>query len=165
MPAEVETKVVETKVVEKQLVVFDLVGESYGVDISSVREIIQMQAVTAVPESPEFVEGLINLRGVVIPVLDLRKRFGLESAEHNQDTRIMVVDCKGQDIGIVVDSVAEVLRISSELIEPASSVVTGADSQYLRGIVKLQDRLVILLDVELLLSEDAAALESIAKKG
>ncbi len=156
----------EVVVTEKQLVVFNLAEECYGVDISTVREIIQMQTVTAVPESPPFVEGIINLRGVVIPVVDLRKRFGLDTIEHNQDTRIMVVNCKGQDIGIVVDSVTEVLRISSDLIEPASSVVTGGDAQYLQGIVKLQDRLVILLDVELLLSnEDVALLASVTKEG
>lgn len=163
MPGEVVTTN-EVAVTEKQLVVFDLVGECYGVDISTVREIIQMQTVTAVPESPSFVEGIINLRGVIIPVVDLRKRFGLDTIEHDKDTRIMVVNSKGQDIGIVVDSVAEVLRISSDSIEPTSAVVTGGDAQYLQGIVKLQDKLVILLDVELLLSnEDAALLESVKR--
>jgi len=141
-------------VTEKQLVVFDLAGEHYGVDISSVREIIQMQTVTRVPGSVSFVEGMINLRGIVIPVVDLRKRFGLDSAEHDKDTRIMVMHCKGQDIGMIVDSVTEVLRIQSDSIEPPSSVVTSSDSEYLLGTAKLTDRLVILLDTDRVLSRE-----------
>ena len=138
---------------EKQLVVFDIAGEHYGVDIAAVREIIQMQSVTAVPDSARFVEGLINLRGVVIPVVDLRKRFGFAATEYNKDTRIMVISSRGQDIGMIVDSVTEVLRISSDSIEPTSNVVTNADSRYLLGTAKLPDRLIILVDVEQLLSD------------
>jgi len=152
-------------VTEKQLVVFDLAGEHYGVDISTVREIIQMQTVTRVPGSTSFVEGMINLRGIVIPVVDLRKRFGLDSAEHNKDTRIMVMHCNGQDIGMIVDSVTEVLRIQSDSIEPPSSVVTSSDSEYLLGTAKLTDRLVILLDTDRLLSrEDVTAITDLASR-
>lgn len=142
----------ETSVItEHQLVVFDLAGEHYGVDIATVREIIQMQTVTKVPGSSSYVEGLINLRGVVIPVVDLRKRFGFESMEKDKDTRIIVINCNNQDIGMIVDSVAEVLRITSDLIEPPSSVVSNSDLHCLLGTAKLPDRLVILLDVEALL--------------
>ena len=137
---------------EKQLVIFDLDGESYGVDIANVREIIQMQTITRMPASVSFIEGIINLRGVVIPVVDLRKRFGLESTEHNKETRIMVVHRQGQDIGMIVDSVTEVLRTTSDLIEPISSQVTTIDSKLLVGIVKLADRLVLLLATDLILS-------------
>ncbi len=137
---------------EKQLVVFDLAEEGYGVDIGSVREIIRMQEITKVPRAPDFVEGVINLRGRVIPVIDLRKRFGFEATEMTKDTRIVVVDIGGQDIGVVVDAVTEVLRLSADKVEPASSVITTSDSEYLLGIAKLDERLIILLDLQQALS-------------
>ena len=139
---------------EQQLVVFDLDSEAYGVDISAVREIIRMQDITRVPRTPEFVEGVINLRGKVIPVVDLRKRFGLTEGERNKDNRIVVVDIGGQDIGVVVDAVTEVLRIFTSAIEPPSSVITSADSEYLLGIAKLDDKMIILLELETVLSEE-----------
>ena len=142
----------QTTEAEKQLVVFDLADEGYGVDISSVREIIRMQEITKVPRAPEFVEGVINLRGKVIPVVDLRKRFGFPESDATKDTRIVVVDISGQDIGVVVDSVTEVLRIGADAVEPPSSVITTADSEYLLGIAKLDTRLIILLDLEQALS-------------
>ena len=147
------TMTVDTAQAEKQLVVFDLASESYGVDIDAVREIIRMQEITRVPRTPEFVEGVINLRGKVIPVVDLRKRFGLAVGEENKDNRIVVVDIGGQDIGVVVDAVTEVLRIPASAIEPPSSVITSADSEYLLGIVKLADKMIILLELESVLSE------------
>ncbi len=147
----------ETMASEKQLVVFDLAAEAYGVDISSVREIIRMQEITQVPRTPEFVEGVINLRGKVIPVVDLRKRFGFEAEEATKDTRIVVVDIGGQDIGVVVDAVTEVLRVSADAVEPPSSVITTADSEYLLGIVKLSTRLIILLDLQQALSSIESA--------
>ena len=137
---------------EKQLVVFDLADEGYGVDIGSVREIIRVQEITKVPRAPDFVEGVINLRGRVIPVIDLRKRFGFETTEMTKDTRIVVVDIGGQDIGVVVDAVTEVLRLSADKVEPASSVITTVDSEYLLGICKLEERLIILLDLQQALS-------------
>ena len=137
---------------EKQLVVFDLAEETYGVDIGSVREIIRIQEITKVPRTPDYVEGVINLRGKVIPVIDLRKKFGFKKAEVTKDTRIVVVDIGGNDIGVVVDAVTEVLRLSSGAVEPPSGVITTADSDYLLGIAKLESRLVILLDLQKALS-------------
>lgn len=139
---------------ELQLVVFDLNGEAYGVEIESVREIIRLQEITRVPRTPDFVEGVINLRGKVIPVVELRKRFGLPVAERNSETRIVNVDIGGQEIGMVVDAVTEVLRITSDSVEPPSSVITTADSGYLKGIAKLPDRLIIMLDLDQVLSTD-----------
>ncbi len=139
---------------EQQLVVFDLADEGYGVDISAVREIIRLQEITQVPRTPEFVEGVINLRGKVIPVIDLRKRFWLTVEAESQDNRIVVVDIGDQDIGVVVDAVTEVLRIPTDSVEPPASVITTADSDYLLGIVKLDSRLIILLDLRKVLSED-----------
>ena len=131
---------------EQQLVVFDLSTEAYGVDIGAVREIIRLQDITRVPRTPEFVEGVINLRGKVIPVVDLRKRFGLPAEEESKENRIVVVDIGAQDIGVIVDAVTEVLRIATESVEPPASVITTADSEYLLGIAKLDSRLIILLD-------------------
>jgi purine-binding chemotaxis protein CheW len=137
---------------EKQLVVFALAKEAYGVDISTVHEIIRMQAITKVPRAPDFVEGIINLRGKVIPVVDMRKRFGLTVSQQTKDSRIVVVDISDQEVGMVVDAVIEVLRIPSESVDPPSTVITTSDSTYLQGIAKLEDRLIILLDLEQILS-------------
>src|SRR3982074_2872548 len=128
---------------ERQLVVFQL-----GAEFSRVHEIIRLQPVTRVPRSPEFVEGVINLRGKVISVINLRRRFGLPPAEHTRASRIVVVDINDQVIGMVVDGVSEVLRVHTSTIEPPSPAVAGIDSEYLQGICKLAERLVILLDLD-----------------
>jgi purine-binding chemotaxis protein CheW len=142
---------------ERQLVVFDLNEEAYGVDISQVREIIRMQEITRVPRAPEFIEGVINLRGKVIPVVDLRARFSMPGTERTDEHRIVVVDVDGQDIGMVVDAVTEVSRIPSDSIEPPSSVITTDDSEYLTGIVKTDDKLIILLDIAKVISDSEAS--------
>ncbi len=141
---------------ERQLVVFDLNEEAYGVDISQVREIIRMQEITRVPRAPDFIEGVINLRGKVIPVVDLRARFSMPSTERTEEHRICVVDVDGQDIGMVVDAVKEVSRIPSSSIEPPSSVITTNDSEYLTGIVKTDEKLIILLDIAKVISNSEA---------
>ena len=139
---------------EKQLVVFDLASAAYGVDIGAVREIIRMQNITSVPRTPSFVEGVINLRGKVIPVVDIRKKFDLPIAEENEETRIVVVDIGGQDIGVIVDAVTEVLRIAADSVEAPSTFIKTADSNYLMGIAKVDDRLITLLDLERVLSDE-----------
>ncbi|MEW6523235.1 MAG: chemotaxis protein CheW [Bacillota bacterium] len=138
---------------ELQLVVFELAGESYGVDIAQVREIIVMQKITRVPRAPGFVEGIINLRGKVIPVVDLRRRFGLpaERAVAGQE-RIVVVEFDSTSIGLVVDAVSEVLRVPLDTVEPPSPVITGTEVEYLEGVAKLEERLVILLNLDRVLS-------------
>lgn len=152
-------------IAEKQLVVFTLAAESYAVDINMVKEIIQMQPITRVPGTPLSVEGVINLRGSVIPIVDLRKRFQLTSIDRTKETRIVVVSCKGSEVGVVVDSVAEVLRIPVDSIEPASSVFTDEHLEHLLGIVKLANRLVILLDMDQVLSkQEIAAISSLEIK-
>jgi purine-binding chemotaxis protein CheW len=145
---------------ERQLVVFQLGAELYGVDIARVHEIIRLQSITRVPRAPSFVEGVINLRGKVIPVVDLRRRFGLPLAEHTRATRTVVVEIGDQVVGIIVDSVSEVLRVNTATIEPPSPVVAGIDSEYLHGIAKLPERLVILLDLDRVLArEERRAIE------
>lgn len=137
---------------EMQLVVFDLASEYYGVDIGDVREIIRMQTITRVPGAPPFVEGIINLRGQVIPVVDLRKRLELDISEQTADSRIVWVTINDQDVGVMVDAVTEVLRIPISSIEPPSSMVSNVESDYLRGIAKMEDRLIILLDMSKVLA-------------
>ncbi|NPV69495.1 MAG: chemotaxis protein CheW [Firmicutes bacterium] len=138
---------------EHQLVVFGLAGELYGVDIAAVREIITMQHITRVPRTPDFVEGIINLRGKVIPVIDLRKRFHLGLSQEDKETRIVVVEIQANTIGMVVDSVSEVLRISSDVIEPPSPVIVGIDAEYISSVAKVEERLIILLDLEKVLNK------------
>jgi len=147
---------------EIQLVVFDLASEHYGVDISDVREIMRMQNITKVPGAMSYVEGVINLRGKVLPVLDLRKRLGLKVAEQTEESRIVVVDIADGEVGVIVDAVTEVLRVQNASIDPPSSMVSQGNSDYLRGIAKLTDRLIILLDLNKLLSSKVDA-DAIAK--
>ena len=147
-----------------QIVSFRLANEEYGVDIMRVQEIILMGQITKMPEVPDFICGLINLRGHVIPIVDLRKRFHLPCAENNEHTRIIVVNVNSKTIGIVVDAVNEVLRINAEQIEPPPSSVAGIDHTYIRGLVKFETKLLILLNIENILSHEeqsrAAALAS-----
>jgi purine-binding chemotaxis protein CheW len=148
---------------ERQLVVFQLGAEFYGVEIARVHEIIRLQTVTRVPRAPVFVEGVINLRGKVIPVVDLRRRFGLPLADHTRASRIVVVELGDQVVGVVVDGVSEVLRVNGATVEPPSPVVAGIDSEYIHGIAKLDERLVILLDLDRVLAQtDRRALETVA---
>ena len=132
---------------ELQLVVFDLAAEYYGVDIGDVREIIRMQSITRIPGAPDYVEGVINLRGKVVPVLDLRKRLNRRIDEQTKESRIVVVNIGSADVGVIVDAVTEVLRVPLSSIEPPSGMITDAESDYLRGIAKLETKLIILLDL------------------
>lgn len=135
-----------------QLVTFRLGNEEFSLDILRVQEIIRHMDLTRVPRTPDFVEGVINLRGRVIPVLDLRKRFGLPSDVRTNETRIIVVDVDNRTVGLKVDAVSEVLRLPSDTVEPPPSIVTGAESEYIKGVGKLDNRLIILLDVSKILS-------------
>jgi len=147
---------------ERQLVIFQLAREVYGLDINWVREIITLQDVTRVPGAPDFVEGVINLRGHVIPVIDLRKRFGLEAPVDPRRTRIVVVDVPPHTMGLVVDAVTEVLRIRESVVEPAGNVLAGVDVAFIQGVAKLEHRLVILLDLQRLLhAAELKALEQV----
>jgi purine-binding chemotaxis protein CheW len=130
-----------------QLVTFVVGTEEFAVPILSVQEINRMMQITRVPQSPAFVEGVINLRGKIIPVVDLRRRFGLAQAQESVDSRIVVVEVAGRVIGFTVDRVNEVLRIPTSIVEPAPAMVTGLDTDYVQGVGKLDDRLLILLDL------------------
>ena len=143
---------------ENQLVVFNLANEHYGVGIRSVDSIERLKPITAVPHTPGFVEGVTNLRGTVLPVIDLRKRFGLPAAETTKEARIVVVEVDGiQQVGMVVDAVSEVLRVPEENVEPPSPIVASADSAFITGIAKVDKRLIILLDLNKVLSPEEKA--------
>jgi purine-binding chemotaxis protein CheW len=136
---------------EQQVVLFDLASERYAIDSMNVREIIRMQAITKIPGAPASVEGVINLRGKVTPVLDLRERLGLVVGEESKETRIVVVEVEGQDVGLIVDGVSEVLRIPVSVIEPTSTIVAAEEADFILGVAKLETKLVILLDIGRLL--------------
>jgi purine-binding chemotaxis protein CheW len=148
---------------ELQIVVCELADEHYGLDIARVFEIIRHQPITPVPRAPSFVKGVINLRGRIIPVVDLRERFGMSGVEPTKETRIVVAESSSTRIGLIVDSVSEVLLVSVDVVEPTPQVTAGADAEYLRGIAKLGDRLVLLLELDGLFGiEDGAALAGAA---
>lgn len=135
-----------------QVVSFKLGSEEYGVDIAQVQEINRMVAITHVPRAPQFMEGVINLRGQLIPIIDLRSRFGMPRVEHSKSTRIVVTEIGAKRVGMVVDSVSEVLRLAVDQIEPAPEMITGVDTEYIRGVGKIEERLIILLDLGRIIS-------------
>ena len=136
-----------------QVVSFELGKEVFAIDILQVQEIIRMMEITQVPNAPEFVEGVISLRGKVIPVVDLRKRFHIPAKENNPQERIMVVKIEDKPVGVIVDAVSEVLRFPKDEIEPAPAVFNNIDSQCFAGVAKAKDRLLIILDETKLLSD------------
>ncbi len=136
-----------------QVVSFRLANEEYGLDIMAVQEIILMGEITAIPEVPDYVRGLINLRGKVIPIIDLRRRFGLGGGETTEHTRIVVVNAAGATFGVVVDAVNEVLRIEAGQIEPPPRGIVGLEQAYIKGLVKMNDKIMILLNMECVLSQ------------
>lgn len=137
-----------------QLVTFSIGEEEFGVNILKVQEINRTMEITKVPRAPAFVEGVINLRGKVIPIIDLRRRFGLVSKPEDKDTRIIVIEINNIIVGFVVDAVSEVLRIPASTVEPPPPVVAGVESDYISGVGKLKDRLLIMLDLDKILSSE-----------
>lgn len=134
----------------RKLVVFGLAGELYGLDIFDVREIVKDTPVTRIPQAPDFVEGVVNLRGKIIPVIDLRKRFGFARGEKTKDARIIIADIAGQEAGLIVDSVKEVAAVEENTIEPAPDVTT-VNAAFMEGIAKKDDKLIIIIKLDLLL--------------
>jgi purine-binding chemotaxis protein CheW len=148
---------------ELQIVVCELADEHYGLDIAKVFEIIRHQPITPVPRAPAFVKGVINLRGRIIPVVDLRGRFSMTEVEPTKETRIVVAESSSTRVGLIVDSVSEVLLLPIDSVEATPGVAAGADAEYLRGIAKLGDRLVLLLELDGLFGlEDQDALAGAA---
>jgi len=141
---------------EEHVVIFRLADEFYALDIQSVQEIVRMQTITSIPGSDPWVEGITNLRGRVVPVIDLRRRCGVVSNEHTAETRIVVVGSTNGMVGFIVDAVSEVLRIPADQVELPNSIVSVPENTYLRGVAKLNDRLVSLMDLEGVLPGDAS---------
>ncbi len=140
---------------EEHLVIFSLGKELYGVTIHSVESIIKVQDITEVPRSASYILGVTNLRGTVVPVLDLRRRFNLASCENTSNTRIIIVNAEGSKVGIVVDEVTEVLKISREAIQPPPPMSTTVESAFINGIAHINENLVILLDLEKVLASSS----------
>ncbi len=132
---------------EKQLVIFELGAEYFGIDISLVEGINKMLEITKIPQSPAYLEGITNLRGSVLPVIDLHVRFGMPSQERTNETRIMVANLDGVKVGMVVSAVSEVLTIDDSVIEPPPPMVSNINSEFITGVAKIDKRLVILLDL------------------
>ena len=148
----------ENKII--QLVIFKLGEEEFGVDILRVQEINRMLKITAVPNSPDFIEGVVNLRGRIIPIVNLKKRLNLVEKEWDNKTRIIVVELDNKTVGFIVDEVSEVLRIDSNIIETPPPMVEGINSEFITSVVKLNEKLLILLDLNKLVSnEEFAATE------
>jgi len=138
-------------------VVFSLGREEFAVEVTQVREIMRMEEITRMPKSPHFVEGIINLRGQIIAVIDLAKRLNLESAERTGESRIIVVEAEDVKVGMIVDSVSEVLRVRMDAVEPSPTLAADISAAYLQGVVKQDNRLIILLDLAKVLSLDEMA--------
>ena len=139
-----------------QLVSFMIQNEEFAIDILFVQEINRMLQITKVPNAPAFVSGVVNLRGRVIPVIDLRTKLGIEVKKHDKNTRIVVVEVKEKTVGFIVDAVKEVLRIPASITEPPPELVTGINSEFIMAVGKLEDRLITLIDIEKILSNSEA---------
>ena len=137
---------------DNQMVVFGLGSEMYGVNIAMVESIIKMQAITKMPHAPYYVEGVTNLRGKVLPVLDLRRRFGMPPQEADKHSRIIVININQTGVGMIVDGVSEVLTVPEQSVEPTPPMAATVDAAFITGIAKLEGRLVILLDLDRVLS-------------
>jgi purine-binding chemotaxis protein CheW len=139
---------------EVKVIVFRLKDEEYGVEVNQVRSIEKLDHITRVPRTPKFVKGVINLRGVVTPIIDLRSRFGLEEAPYTDATRVIIVAVGELEVGLIVDAANDVIDIPVDAIEPAPEVVGGVEAAYLRGVAKLEKRLLILLNLDKVLNTE-----------
>jgi purine-binding chemotaxis protein CheW len=137
-----------------QLISFIVGDEEYGLDILRVKEVIRIREITRLPKAPSFVKGIINLRGDVIPIIDLRDKFGLEVQEYTTTTRVIVVDVEAKLVGMVVDAASQVVRIPADQIDPPPPIAGGLSTEYIRGVGKLDDRLVILLNIDRILTQE-----------
>ncbi len=149
---------------ESQIITFNL-GEEYGVPISQVREIVRVAGITRVPNSPVYMEGVINLRGRVLPVLNLRKRLKLQVCDLSKSSRIIVTEVGSKVIGLLVDAVSHVVRVPAQAVEAPPEEVLEVDTDYLTGVCKLKERLIILLDLEQLLKREKVEIKETGGDG
>jgi purine-binding chemotaxis protein CheW len=155
----------EISALEGKFLTFILGSEVYGIEILKVREIIGLMDITTVPQTPDYMKGVINLRGKVIPVIDLRLKFSMPEEDHTQETCVIVVEVNNTSIGIIVDSVSEVLDIKGGEIEDSPSFGQGIDTSFIMGLGKVKEKIVILLDIESVLSaEELEMAEQLVKE-
>jgi purine-binding chemotaxis protein CheW len=147
-----------------QLISF-LVGEEvYGLEILRVKEVIRLREITRLPRAPTFVKGIINLRGDIIPIIDLRDKFGLEHQQYTAMTRVIVVDVGGRLVGMVVDAASQVVRVPADQIDPPPPIAGGLSVEFIKGVGKLEERLIILLNIDRILSiEEKVELERLER--
>ncbi|CAN5774541.1 chemotaxis protein CheW [soil metagenome] len=138
----------------RQLVAFRIGDDEFGLDVSLVHEILRHQPVRSVPRAPAFVEGVIDLRGSLVPVIDLRRRFEIHDPSFGSDTRIMVINHRDERLGVIVDTVTEVLRVPESAFSEPPAYVRGLAAEYLQGVIRMQERMVVVLDMDRILSSD-----------
>lgn len=149
-----------------QLVSFTVENEEYGVHISDVESVIRLPDITRLPQTPDFIKGVINLRGNVIPVIDMRERFGLETTEYLSTTRVMVMKIKNRLIGMIVDTVSQVIVLNNDDIEEAPEIVSGLSREYIEGIGKAANRMIIILKIDrVLTTEEIRKVKKAAERG
>ncbi|RXT15135.1 chemotaxis protein CheW [Ammoniphilus sp. CFH 90114] len=146
---------------EMKVIVFRLQDEEYGVEVEQVKSIERLEKITRVPRTPSFVKGVINLRGVVTPIIDLRERFGLGDSQHTDSTRIIIVTIGGLEVGLIVDSATDVIDVAIDAVEPPPCIVGGVEAVYLKGVAKLEKRLLILLNLNKVL--DASEMQQLER--
>jgi purine-binding chemotaxis protein CheW len=139
---------------EIKLAVFRLADQPYGVDIMKIKQIIRPLKITRLPKAPEFVEGVVNLRGVVIPVIDMRKRFGLAPRPEGADTKVIIASVERRIIGIIVDEVTEVVPVPRSEIQPPPRVIRGVEAEYLLGVCRYQDEILLILNLDDILTAE-----------
>lgn len=144
----------KTAVNELKVIVFQLQQKEYGIFVQEVKSIEKVVHITRVPGTPKYIKGVINLRGVVTPIIDLRSRFNMEEEKINEHTRVIISSKDNVDVGLIVDSAQDVIDITEDQIEPAPEVVGGVESKYIKGVAKIGKRLVMLLDLEKVLQEN-----------
>ena len=147
-----------------QVVSFNLANEEYAIEIEKIKEIILVEGITRVPQMPDYIEGIINLRGNVIPVLDLRKRFGMTGVGIEEETRIVVSRMAEKIIGLIVDSVSQVMKIPNDDIEPPPDTIAGLAGDYLTGVGKVDQRMIMMLDIDKVLSIEELSMLSKTEK-
>ncbi|MCV9887681.1 chemotaxis protein CheW [Metabacillus halosaccharovorans] len=145
-----------------KVIVFQLQDEEYGIPVQQVRSIEKVEHITRVPRTAPFIKGVINLRGVVTPIIDLRKRFGLQELEETESTRMIIVSKEDIEVGFIVDAANDVIDIHKDIIEPAPEVVGSVEVEYIQGVAKLEKRLIVMIDLdEVLKTDQTLALQGI----
>lgn len=139
-----------------KIIVFQLKEKEYAIPVEQVRSIEKIQHITRVPGTASYIKGVINLRGVVTPIVDLRNRFGLDDDDYNDNTRIIIAVLDELEVGLIVDAANDVIDIPKDLIEPPPEMVSGKEAEYIKGVAKIGKRLLILLELEKVLNEKIA---------